>query len=100
MKGKKKVQVKQVRKKYTPEFKQKAVERSERDGVAMVARDLNIAESQLYSWRTKFKQTGQTFEVQKLQNAETARLKRENETLRQENEFLKKAAAYFAKQPK
>ncbi len=100
MKGKKMVQTKQLRKKYTPEFKQKAVERSEKDRVAVVARDLGIAESQLYNWRTQFKQTGQTFEVQKWQQAETARLKRENETLRQENEFLKKAAAYFAKQPK
>ena len=32
------------------------------------------------------------------ENEETVRLKRENKELREENEFLKKAAAYFAKQ--
>jgi transposase len=100
MKGKKLVKVKAVRKKYTAEFKQKAVERSEKDGVPTVARDLGLAESQLYSWRSKLKETGQSFEFQKLQQAETARFKREIDLLRQENEFLKKAAAYFAKQPK
>ena len=33
-------------------------------------------------------------------NAELARLKREVSRLSQENQFLKKAAAYFAKEPK
>jgi len=45
-------------------------------------------------------QTTQSFEDQKLQQAETARLKRENIRLEDELAFLKKAAAYFAKQPK
>jgi transposase len=51
----------------------------------------------LYSWRSKRRQTGQPFEEQKLQQAEVARLKRENTRLEEEVTFLKKAAAYFAK---
>lgn len=89
-----------VRKTYSPQFKEQALERAEKDGVAKAARDLGIAEAMLYSWRAKRKLTGQTFEVQKLQQAELARLKRENARLEEENAFLKKAAAYFAKQPK
>jgi transposase len=94
------VQVKNVRKKYTPEFKEQALELIKRDGVAKVARDLGLPESMLYSWRTKRAQSGQTFEVQKLQQAETAHLKREVARLQEELEFLKKAAAYFAKESK
>jgi len=100
MKSKKQMVAKQSRKKYTAQFKQQAVERAEKDGVAVVARDLGIPDSQLYNWRAKLKETGQSFEVQKLQQAEMSRLKRENDRLQQEVEFLKKAAAYFAKQPK
>lgn len=54
----------------------------------------------MYSWRAKHRQTGQSFEEQKLQQAEIARLRRENARLEEEIAFLKKAAAYFAKQPK
>lgn len=54
----------------------------------------------LYSWQAKSRQTGQSFEEQKLQQAEIARLKRENARLEEEVAFLKKAAAYFAKQPR
>jgi transposase len=54
----------------------------------------------LYSWRTRQRQSGQPLEQQKLQQAELARLKREVTRLEEENAFLKKAAAYFAKEPK
>ena len=100
MKSKTTAKPKALRKKYTAQFKQQAVDRADREGVAVTARDLKIPDSQLYNWRAKLRQTGQSFETQKLQQAETSRLKRENELLKQENEFLKKAAAYFAKQPK
>lgn len=89
-----------ARKQYTPQFKQQAVERAEREGISATAKDLGLPESQLYNWRAKLRQTGQSFEQQKLQQAELARLKRDNERLQQEVDFLKKAAAYFAKQPK
>jgi transposase len=89
-----------VRNKYTPQFKEQALERADRDGIPLVAQDLGLAESMLYSWRAKRRQTGQPFEDQKLQQAELARLRRENARLEEEVAFLKKAAAYFAKQPK
>ena len=52
----------------------------------------------LYSWRVKYRQGGDSIENQKLQQAEVAQLKRENARLAEENAFLKKAAAYFAKE--
>ena len=89
-----------VRKKYSPQFKDQALERAAKDGVAQVARDLGIKESMLYSWRAKQKQGGDSIENQKLQQAEVSRLKREVARLAEENAFLKKAAAYFAKESK
>jgi transposase len=86
-----------VRNKYTAQFKEQALERADRDGIPKVAQDLGLAESMLYSRRSKRRQTGQPFEEQKLQQAEVARLKRENTRLEEEVTFLKKAAAYFAK---
>lgn len=91
---------KQSRNRYSPEFKKQALDRADKEGVATVARDLGLAESQLYTWRQKRRIDGLTTEEQKLQQAELARLKREMARLEEENAFLKKAAAYFAKQPK
>ena len=87
-------------KRYTAQFKEQALERADRDGIPKVAQDLGIAEATLYTWRAKRRQTGKSFEDQNIQQAEMARLKRENARLEEEVAFLKKAAAYFAKQPK
>ena len=100
MKTKIKTVVKQVRTRYSPEFKQQALARAVQNGVAVAAKDLGLPESQLYAWRTKAKLVGQTSEEQRLHQSEHARLKREVARLEEENAFLKKAAAYFAKQPK
>lgn len=83
--------------KYSDQFKDQAVDRAEVDGVAQVARDLGISQSMLYAWRAKKRLSGSPIENQKTQQAEMARLKREVARLSQENAFLKKAAAYFAK---
>ena len=88
------------RQKYSPQFKDQVLARAERDGVARTARDLGLPESMVYSWRTKKRQGGQPLEQQKLQQAEMARLKRAVERLEEENAFLKKTAAYFAKESK
>jgi transposase len=82
-----------IRQIYSPQFKDQALERAEKIGVAQAAKDLGIAEPMLYSWRAKKKQGGTSLESQKLQQAEMARLKRENERLQEENSFLKKVAA-------
>jgi len=82
------------------QLKVQALDRADRDSIPKVAQDLGLAESMLYSGRSKRRQTGQLFEEQKLQQAELARLKRKNARLEEEVAFLKKAAAYFAKTPK
>lgn len=92
--------VKQVRKVYSAEFKKQAVDRAQKDGVPVTARDLGVHESQLYAWRHKARLNGQTSEEQKLQLGDNARLKRDVARLEDEAAFLKKAAAYFAKLPK
>ncbi len=89
-----------ARNQYNPEFKKQALERAEKDGIAAVARDLGLKEGQLYAWRQKRRLEGLTTEEQKLQHGDLARLKRDLARLEEENAFLKKAAAYFAKQPK
>ena len=92
-----KVSGKTARRRLSPEFKQRALERAERDGVAQAARDLEIDTSMLYSWRSQGRHGTLSFEKQKLKQAELAKLKRELVRLADENAFLKKAAAYFAK---
>jgi len=84
--------------KYSPQFKDQALERAEKAGVPQAAKDLGISESLLYSWRAKQKQAGTPLEHQKLQQAEMARLKREVDRLALENAFLKKVAQYFTKE--
>ena len=92
--------VTKTRKTYAVEFKEGALAVAEQQGVPKAAADLGLPEPMLYGWRVKKRHTGQTFEDQKLQQAEMARLKRDNARLEEEVAFLKKAAAYFAKQPK
>ncbi len=91
---------KQARQKYSPQFKDQALERAAKDGVARVAKDLGIKESLLYYWRKQKSLSGTPIENQKMQQAEMARLKREVDRLEQENAFLKKVATYFTKESK
>jgi transposase len=91
---------KQNRRRHSPQFKQLAVERSQKEGVPTVAADLGLSEQLLYNWRRIQQSDSRSFEERQLQQAEMTRLKRENARLTEELEFLKKAAAYFAKQPK
>ena len=88
------------RKRFSSEFKQQALLRAVKDGVPAAARDLGLEPAQLYAWRAKTQQQGEDAELQRVQQAETARLKREVARLEEEVAFLKKATAYFAKQPK
>ena len=89
-----------IRKKYSPQCKDLALERAAKEGIAQVAKDLGFKESMLYSWRAQKKQGGDSIENQKIQQAEVSRLKREVARLAEENAFLKKAAVYFAKESK
>ncbi len=85
---------KTARKRYSDEFKDQALKRVERDGVAVVAQDLGIAETPIYAWRRKRHIEGTVSEEQRLKDAEIARLKRDMARLEEENTFLKKASAY------
>lgn len=96
----KQIEGKTGRKRYSTEFKQQALLRAQKDGVAVTARDLGLQAAQLYAWRGQLQQQGQDEEVQRLAQSEAARLRREVARLEEENAFLKKAAAYFAKLPK
>ena len=89
-----------IRKKYSPQFKDQAVERAEKEGVPQVAKDLGITKSMLYLWKAKRRDSGQSQETLKQEQVELARLKRENARLLEENLFLKKTAQYFAKESK
>ena len=89
-----------IRKKYSPQFKDQAVERAKKDGVPQVPKDLGIPESMLYYWRSQKNKGGSSIENQKLQQAEMSRLKREVSRLEEENAFLKKVATYFTKESK
>jgi transposase len=92
-----------TRRQYTDEFKAEAV-RLVRDSarpVAQVARDLGIADHWLYRWRAEQQQAesqGHTRHSARADRAELVRLRRENATLQQERDFLKRAAAFFAKE--
>ncbi len=86
--------------KVTEEFKREAVRLTETSDrtVAQVAGDLGIGKSTLTRWKTQFKEadvlSGPHDDVQK----ELARLRLENQILRQERDLLKNAAAFFAKE--
>ncbi len=82
-------ETKPQRNKYSPQFKEQALEHAKQDGVPKAAKDLGLAPAMLYSWQAKARQTGIPFEEQKLQQAEIARLKRENARLAEEVAFLK-----------
>ncbi len=97
---KKKAEGKTERTRYRAEFKQQALLRAVTDGVSVVARDLGLPPAQLYAWRGKAQQQGRDAEARRRMESGHARLKREVARLEEENAFLKKAAAYFAKQPK
>jgi transposase len=92
-----------TRRQYTEEFKTEAV-RLVRDSarpVAHVARDLGIADHLLYRWRAEQQQAeerGRTRQDLLAEEAELARLRRENAVLKQERDFLKRAAAFFARE--
>ena len=91
------------RRRYTEEFKVEAV-RLVRDSarpVAQVARDLGIAETQVYRWVAEHRQAeaqGTTRAGQRAEAEELARVKRELARVTQERDFLRRAAAFFAKE--
>lgn len=92
-----------TRRQYTEDFKAEAVRLVRESGqpVAQVARNLGIADHLLYRWRAEQQQAesqGHTRQSIRAEQGELARLRRENAVLKQERDFLKRAAAFFAKE--
>jgi len=92
------------RQRFTAEFKQEAVRlmRTANKPAAVVARELGIPRNRLYKWAQDAEGKGdQAFRGSgrpKASSDELSALKRELARLKEENEILKKAAAYFARE--
>ena len=91
-------------KRYSPEFKRQALERTAQEGITdkQVCDELGISARQLRRWRDELHLLGaEAFPGQgHSRDEELTRLKRENAKLRQERDFLKDAAVFFAKESK
>ena len=91
---------------YTEEFRREAVPRSDQPGntEASVAKELGLHSGQIYNWRRQFSRLPEKqfnslsgIYYSKQESKEVRRLKHELHEAQKENEFLKKAAAHFAK---
>ncbi len=97
-----------TRRQFTREFKLEAVRLTKESGKphAQVARELGIRPDMLRTWKRQAEgragfAAADVFPGNSHQprpDEELQRLRRENERLRQERDFLKTAAAYFAKE--
>lgn len=89
------------RQRFTAEFKREAVRQMTESGkpVTTLARELGVARNKLYEWADQASKHGAgAFQGSgRKPDDELAKLKRELERVKEENEILKKAAAYFAK---
>ena len=96
----------QTRKAFSPEFKREAVRLLEREEKpsAQLARELGVRRNQLYKWQKEihahgeaaFPGQGNRTRTKAIDNSSA--LKAELKKLREENEILKKAALYFARE--
>lgn len=86
-------------KRYSPEFKRQAIElvQTSKKPASQVAQELGIPDQTLSGWLLKAEGRTPTTELVETPEEELKRLRKENERLRMERDFLKKAAAFFAK---
>ncbi len=89
---------------YSPEFKRHVLKRASEDGSTdkEVCEDLGISPRQLRRWRDQYRLLGyEAFPGQgKSRDEELSKLKRELARVKQERDFLKDAAVFFAKESK
>ena len=93
---------KRKRRRFTAEYKAEAAKRLEESGKTLqaVAEELGVHPNQLRGWRNEHLAAGsaEVLARQKAEAAELGRLRREVKRLEQENEILKRAAAFFARE--
>ena len=87
---------------HPPEFRQRAVElaRQGTTPVSKIAKDLGISDSCLRNWmhQAETEENGSGDRWLGSEKKEVAELRRRNRLLEQENEILRRAAAYFARE--
>ena len=91
-------------KRYSSEFKREALRRASEEGVTdiIICEELDISTRQLRRWRDEFRLLGNdAFPGQgQSKEEELSKLKREVAKLKQERDFLKDAAVFFARESK
>ena len=91
-------------KRYSPEFKKQALKRAAEEDVTdvQVCRELGISARQLRRWRDEVRLHGENAFPGKghSRDEEVTQLKRELAKVKRERDFLREAAAYFAKESK
>ena len=91
-------------KRHGPEFKREALRRASEDGVTdkLICEELGISTRQLRRWRDQFRLHGDSAFIGqgRSRDEEVTRLKRELAKVKQERDFLKEAAAFFARESK
>ena len=89
------------RRSFTPEFKAEIVELCQRGdrNVSQVARDFDLTETAVRSWVKQAEiDEGERPGLTTEERAELTRLRRDNRSLREDVEVLKRATAFFAKE--
>ena len=89
-------------KRYSPHYKREALKRASEDGTTdnQVCEELGISARQLGRWRDEFRLLGNDAFPGRghTRDEEVTRLKRELAKVKQERDFLKHAAVFFAKE--
>jgi transposase len=92
------------KKSFSPEFRDEAVKMVIETSrpIARVAKELGINDGTLGNWVAVYRRehAGEEPPLSVSERARLRELEREARDLRMENEFLKKAAAYFARDPR
>ncbi len=89
------------RRSFTPEFKAEIVERCRRGdrSIGQVARDFDLTETNVRSWVKQAEiDAGERPGLNTEERTELARLRHENRQLRLDNETLRRATSFFARE--
>ena len=92
-----------MNKKYSEELKEKVIMQHLKDGRSKLSleKEYNLSKGCVTNWIKSYSKECQNNELKQVELecfSENLKLKKELEELRKENDFLKKATAFFAKQ--